>query len=46
MSDLCGDRPGYEEALRAMYRGERERLGTLISEWPEDVRAYAEQLMG
>jgi hypothetical protein len=46
MSDLCGDRPGYEEALRALYRGERDRLGALISGWPEDVRAYVERLLG
>jgi hypothetical protein len=46
MSDMCGDRPGYEEALRALYRGERERFDALISEWPEDVRAFIERLLG
>jgi hypothetical protein len=46
MSDLCGDRPGYEEALRAMYRGERERLQALIAEWPGDVRKYVGELLG
>jgi hypothetical protein len=35
MSDMCGDRPGYEEALRALYRGDEDRLRTLIAPWPE-----------
>ena len=46
MSDMCGDRPGYEEALRALYRGDRERFDALIGEWPEDVRGYIERLLG
>jgi len=46
MADRCGDRPGYEEALRALYRGERERFGELIAGWPEDVRAYIARLLG
>lgn len=41
-----GDRPHYEEAIRALYRGEAERFRALIGAWPDDVRAYAEQLMG
>lgn len=46
MSDMCGDRPGYEEALRALYRGDRERFDALIGEWPEDVGAYIKALLG
>jgi hypothetical protein len=46
MSDMCGDRPRYEEALRALYRGERERFDALIAEWPEDVRAFIGRLLG
>ncbi|HEU0135150.1 MAG TPA: DUF2239 family protein [Allosphingosinicella sp.] len=45
MSDMCGDRPGYEEALRALYRGEEERLHALISEWPKAIRDYVETLL-
>ena len=45
MSDMCGDRPGYEEALRALYRGEAERLEALIAAWPDDVRAYILRLL-
>ena len=46
MSDMCGDRAGYEEALRALYRGDDERFEALIAGWPQDVRAYIEQLLG
>ena len=45
MSDMCGDRPGFEEALRALYRGEDERFGALVAQWPEDVRGYIERLL-
>ena len=45
MSDMCGDRPGYEEALRALYRGDEERLGSIIAPWPDDVRGYIEGLL-
>ncbi len=46
MQSACGDRPGYEEALRALYRGEGERFDTLIADWPEDIRAYIARLLG
>ena len=45
MSDMCGDRPGYEEALRALYRGEEERFHTLIAGWPEAIRDYIGALL-
>lgn len=45
MSDMCGDRPGYEEALRAMYRGEDSKLHTLIADWPKQVRGYLKELL-
>jgi uncharacterized protein len=41
-----GDRPAYEEALRALYRGEEGRFSDLIASWPADIRAYAAQLLG
>ena len=46
LSDCCGDRPGYEEALRALYRGDEARLAELTAAWPEDVRAYLGELLG
>jgi hypothetical protein len=45
MSDMCGDRPGYEEALRALYRGEEARFHTLIADWPRQVRGYLKELL-
>ena len=45
MSDRCGDRPGYEEALRALYRGDSEGLRALIAPWPEAIRNYVEELL-
>lgn len=45
MSDMCGDRPGYEEALRSLYRGEEDRFRALIAEWPEAIREYVETLL-
>jgi hypothetical protein len=45
MSDMCGDRPGYEEALRAMYRGDEEGFAALVAAWPADVRDYARRLL-
>jgi hypothetical protein len=45
MSDMCGDRPGYEEALRALYRGEEARFAALTAPWPADVRDYAQRLL-
>lgn len=38
---LAGDLPGFEEASRALYAGDLERLRALARPWPEDVRAHA-----
>jgi hypothetical protein len=45
MSDMCGDRPSYEEALRALYRGEEARFRELIAHWPKQVRDYIGELL-
>jgi hypothetical protein len=45
LSDMCGDRPGYEEALRALYRGEEARFHTLIADWPKQIRGYVKELL-
>lgn len=45
MSDMCGDRPGYEEALRALYRDEEARFHALIADWPEQIRGYVKELL-
>lgn len=46
MQAACGDRPGYEEALRALYKGDDGGFVTLTGSWPKDVRAYLGRLKG
>ncbi|HET9554431.1 MAG TPA: DUF2239 family protein [Anaeromyxobacteraceae bacterium] len=41
LTALAGDRPGYEEATRALFAGETARLAALVRRWPKDVRALA-----
>jgi hypothetical protein len=45
LSDMCGDRPGYEEALRALYRGDEARFNLLIADWPKQIRSYVKELL-
>jgi hypothetical protein len=40
MTALGGNLPGFEEAYRALYARDRERLATQIAEWPTDLRDY------
>lgn len=40
MQALCGDRPGYEEALRALYKDDEQGFLASISSWPDDIRDY------
>ena len=44
LTALAGDRPGYEEASRALYAGKRDRFQQETIGWPKDVRAYMELL--
>lgn len=41
---MAGDRPGYEEATRALYTGDRENFDALCLLWPNAVAAYARAL--
>lgn len=41
---LAGNEPGFEDATRALWAGERGRFGELIAGWPADVREYATTL--
>lgn len=41
MSAMAGDLPGFEEATRALFAGEAERLKGLVARWPADVRDHA-----
>jgi hypothetical protein len=44
MSHMAGDEPGFEEATRALYRGDRETFEALVRVWPADFAAHARRL--
>ena len=44
MSIMAGNRPGFEEATRALFAGHRDRFDQLIAPWPKDVRHHARKL--
>jgi len=44
MQTIAGDRPGFEEAARALYSDDRVRFAKLIASWPKDVREHAAAL--
>lgn len=44
MHAAAGDLPGYEEATRALFAGNRAAFSGHIGEWPVDLREYAEKL--
>lgn len=41
MSAMAGDLPGFEEATRALYADDADRLAGLVEAWPADVRDHA-----
>ena len=44
MSAIAGNKPHYEDAIRALFAGEQARFEKLIAEWPADVRDHASRL--
>lgn len=40
MRVMAGDLPGYEEAARAFWRGQRDAFAARIASWPRDVRDH------
>jgi hypothetical protein len=44
MVALAGDRPGFEEAARALFAADTGRLVRLVQSWPADVRDYVLRL--
>jgi len=44
MSAMAGDRPGFEEATRALFGGDRRRFNRLVKSWPADIRDHAKAL--
>ena len=41
MMVMAGDRPGFEEATRALFAGDLDRFQRETGEWPIDVRDHA-----
>ena len=44
MSVMAGNRPHYEDAIRALFAGEPVLFEELIAGWPADVRDHASRL--
>ncbi len=44
MSAMAGDLPGFEEATRALFAGDRLKLERETTAWPTEVRDYALEL--
>jgi hypothetical protein len=43
---VAGDLSGFEEASRALFAGNLQRLAELTRDWPEDVRAHLLRMVG
>jgi hypothetical protein len=41
MSAIAGDLPGFEDASRALFAGDRAAFADRMATWPHDVRAHA-----
>ncbi|MBV9849926.1 MAG: DUF2239 family protein [Armatimonadetes bacterium] len=44
LSVMAGDRPGFEEAARALFTGDEKQFNTMILTWPADIQEYARRL--
>jgi hypothetical protein len=44
MSVMAGNKPYFEDAIRALFGPDPERFATLIAGWPKDVRDHAAML--
>ena len=44
MSVTSGNRPHYEEAIRALFAGDAARFEQRTAEWPDDIRAHTSKL--
>ncbi len=45
MSAMAGDEAGFEEAARALFADDREKFGSLVVNWPQDVRKHVLKLV-
>jgi hypothetical protein len=44
MTAIAGNEAGHEEAVRALFAGDLEKLGVLIEHWPGDIRDHVLKL--
>jgi uncharacterized protein len=44
MSAMAGNEPGFEEATRALFAGNRDAFDAQVAMWPTDVRDHARRL--
>jgi hypothetical protein len=44
MSEMAGDLPGFEEASRALFAGDKTRFESLVAPWPVDLRLQLAKL--
>jgi uncharacterized protein len=44
MSVLAGNKPHYEDAIRALFAGDPARFEELIAGWPADIRDHVSRL--
>ncbi|SHE96370.1 hypothetical protein SAMN02745157_1329 [Kaistia soli DSM 19436] len=44
MTAMAGDRPGYEEATRALFAGDQARFDAETEAWPADIRDHSRRL--
>ena len=42
---MAGNLPNFEEATRALFAKDQDRLLSLIRDWPKDIRNHVEKLM-
>jgi len=42
---MAGNLPGFEEASRALYARDDDRVASLIRGWPDDIRTHVERLV-
>jgi hypothetical protein len=45
MTTLAGNLPHYEEALRALFADDQDRLSDLMADWPKDVVTYVADIL-
>lgn len=44
MSVMAGNKPHYEDAIRALFANDPARLENLMAEWPADIRGHTLKL--